>query len=62
MIWFADNQHSGTQVELRADSDSDIANLPQFAIDHSLKPGSSCLVIGSSVVYMMDSTGDWKQL
>lgn len=62
MIWYKDGEQSGKQVELRADADADVARLPQFAEDHDLKPGSTCLVIGSSSVYMMDSTGTWRQL
>ena len=62
MIWYADDQHPGTQCELRADNTSDVANLPTFAQQEKLKPGSTCLVIGESTVYMMDSQGNWKEL
>ena len=62
MIWFKDDEHSGTQCDLYADSDADVSRLQQFASDYSLKPGSSCLVIGSSSVYLMKSDGTWSQL
>ena len=62
MIWFADYQHAGMQCELRADSESDVPNLAQFAVDNRLKPGSQCVVIGSSSVYMLKSDGTWSKL
>lgn len=61
-IWFAPGSHQGIQAELRADNTADIADLEAFATANYLKPGSSCLVIGASEVYMMDSEGHWKQL
>jgi len=62
MIWFAEGSSQGNQAECRADSQADVADLPAFAARNNLKPGSTCLVIGASEVYMMDSTGMWKQL
>ncbi len=62
MIWFDENGKSGTQAPLKADSASDVANLPTFAEAHNLKPGSNCLVIATSDVYMMQSDGTWKAL
>lgn len=62
MIWYADDQHAGMQCELRADGSADVANLPQFAQAQKLKPGSTCLIIDTSEVYMMKSDGQWKAL
>ena len=63
MIWFADESKTkSVQGELRADSSSDVADLPDFATEYDLKPGSSCLVIGTGALYMLDSTGTWKAL
>ena len=39
-----------------------VADLEAFATANYLKPGSSCLVIGASEIYMMDSEGNWRQL
>ena len=62
-IWFADESKTyGVQAELRADGTSDVADLPDFATEHNLKAGSSCLVIASGALYMMDSTETWKAL
>ena len=62
-IWFADDSKTyGVQAELRADSASDVADLPDFATEHNLKMGSSCLVIASGSLYMMDSTETWKEI
>ena len=61
-IWFAPGSHQGIQAELRADSSADVADLPAFADANFLKPGSSCLVIGASELYMMDSENNWKQM
>lgn len=63
MIWFADESKTkSVQAELRADSTSDVPNLPDFATEHDLKPGSSCLVIATGTLYMLDSTETWKAL
>ena len=62
MIWLAKGENIGTQCELRADGSSDIADLPKFATDNNLKAGSTCLVIDSSEVYMLNSSGEWKPL
>lgn len=63
MIWFADESKTkSVQAELRADSTSDVPNLPDFATEHDLKPGSSCLVISNSSLYMMKSDESWQQM
>lgn len=62
-IWFADDSKTyGVQAELRADSSSDVSDLPDFAIEHNLKKGSSCLIIASGTLYMMDSTEAWREI
>lgn len=62
MIWFAEGSSQGNQAECRADNASDVAKLPDFAERNHLKPGSTCLIIDTSEVYMMDSQGNWKPL
>ena len=62
MIWFAEGSSQGNQAECRADAYADVADLPAFATKNHLKPGSTCLVIDTSEVYMMDSLGNWKPL
>lgn len=62
-IWFEqDSKTKDCQAELRADSASDVADLADFATEHNLKAGSSCLVIASGSLYMMDSTETWKEI
>ena len=62
-IWFADNSKTyGVQAELKADGASDVANLPDFATAHDLKPGTTCLVQGESEVYAMNSDDTWVKL
>lgn len=62
MIWLGPGENTGTQAQLKADAYSDVANLPAFATANDLKPGSSCLVIATSTVYMMNSQGQWIEL
>lgn len=62
-IWFAeDSKTYGVQADLRADSTSDVADLPDFSTEHNLKPGSECLILSSSELYMMKSDEDWVKL
>lgn len=61
-IWFAPGQNQGIQAELRADGTADVANLEAFAAANFLKPGSTCLVIQESNIYMMQSDGSWSAL
>lgn len=44
-------------TEFVADDSSDIPNLPTNCLT-----GSSCIVIETSEVYMLNSKGEWKQL
>lgn len=44
-------------VELVADSDSDIISLPT-----TFSPGSTCIVVASSNVYMLNNQKEWKPL
>lgn len=62
-IWFEQNSKTyDCQAELRADSSTDVSDLPDFATEHNLKPGSECLIIQSAEVYMMKSDETWKRL
>lgn len=44
-------------VELVADSDDDIADLPTY-----YAPGSTCIVVSSSSVYILNNDNEWKML
>ena len=46
-----------TYKTFMCDSPSDINNLPT-----DIAPGSTCLVLSNSVVYVLNSAGSWKQL
>lgn len=61
-IWFASNQNQGTQAECYADSASDVTDLETFARENHLKPGSSCLILSTSEVYMLNTEGQWNAL
>lgn len=53
-------QNNETQYALTeyiADTESDVANLPITCL-----PGSTCIVIETSEVYMMNSQKQWKKL
>lgn len=39
------------------DTPSDIGNLPT-----TVSPGSTCLVLSNSAVYILNSTGEWKEI
>ena len=43
-----------------ADTVSDVSSLPTS--EDEVAPGASCLVIETSDVYMLDSTGTWRVL
>lgn len=63
MAIFANGQNEMDGVgSLACDSSADVANLPAYARSHNLKPGSSCLCIDNSTVYMMKSDGTWKSI
>lgn len=61
-IWFKKDNHPGQEANIYADNTADVTKLAQFAKDNDLKPGSSCLVIGSSSVYTLNSSGQWVQI
>lgn len=44
-------------MEYVADEEADVSNLPT-----DCAPGSSCIVIESSNVYMLNNKGEWKSL
>ena len=46
-------------MELTCDTEADIASLPA---DKTIAPGSSCLVIESSNVYILNSNREWKKI
>ena len=56
------NTGNRTDGEIFCDGTSDVANLPQYAIDHNLQPGTTCLVIDTAEVYALKSDGTWKKL
>ena len=62
MAIFGGNIKTGTVADLSCDSASDVANLPTFADEWNLLPGSTCLCIDTSEVYAMKSDKTWKAL
>ena len=46
-------------IEAVCDSAADLDNLPK---DGSWYPGSTCLVIEDSSVWMLNSTNEWKKI
>lgn len=62
-IWFADgSKHYDCQASLEADAGSDASDLPSFATEYKLRPGSECLIVASSDFYKMNSNGDWVKM
>lgn len=49
-------------ASLGCDTAADVADLPAFAESNRLKPGSTCLVVATSEVYMMKSDKTWKTI
>ena len=47
---------------LGCDTTADVANLPEFAESNRLKPGSTCMCVATSDVYMMKSDKTWKTI
>lgn len=47
---------------LGCDEASDVANLPDYAKSQNLKPGTDCLCVNTSDVYVMKSDGTFKKL
>lgn len=62
MAIFGNNIITGKKNDIFCDSASDVSNLPAFAEQHDLKPGSTCLCIDNSNVYAMKSNGTWKPI
>lgn len=52
--------NSSEERDFYADAAADVADLPKKA--DGVAPGSTCLVIATSDVYMLDSTDNWKVL
>ena len=52
--------NSSEEKDFYADAAADVADLPKM--DDGIAPGSTCLVIATSDVYMLDSTDTWKVL
>lgn len=51
-----------TDGEIFCDTAADKANLAQFAADHNLQQGTSCLVIDTGEILVLKSDGTWKSL
>lgn len=62
MAIYGDNIITGKVNSINCDGTDDIANLPEFAAQYDLKPGSSCLCVDESAIYQMKSDGTWKKL
>ena len=62
MINATDNIKPTQVASLACDSESDVANLEQYAKDNNLKLGSTCLVIDTGKVYAMKSDYTWKEI
>lgn len=63
-IWGNDIK-TGKVNDIYCSTQSDVANLPTFATENDLKPGSTCLCIGTgqnSAVYAMKEDNSWVQL
>lgn len=53
------NSTSAYVTEFVVDSASDVSNLP---VQPDVATGSSCLCIATGAVYILDSTGTWKEI
>lgn len=62
MINSIDNVKPNGVGSLACDDDSDIANLPQFAEEHNLKLGTTCIVVDSGKVLMMKSDYSFHEI
>ena len=75
MYWIDHNNSymPAHQVAFICDSEADIADLPttsaegkkydtDTSVDDKVAAGSSCLVIDTSEVYMLNSDDEWKKL
>ena len=75
-MYYIDHNNSympARQIAFFADTDADIKDLPtstkegkkydsDTSVDDKVAAGSSCMVIGSSNVYMLNSNDEWKPL
>lgn len=74
MYWLDSKQSAGTnQKTFFCDSTADISNLPTITSDGEKQGddpvsnkkvglGSTCLVVGTGDVYMLDSNNEWTKL
>ena len=62
MAIYGDDIKTGKVNDIFCDAASDISDLPAFAEEHDLRPGSSCLCVDESVVYQMKSDNSWKAI
>lgn len=62
MAIYGDNIIKGRVNDIFCDTASDKTDLPTFAEEHDLKPGSTCLVKQTSDVLMMGSDGSWDAI
>ena len=62
MAIYGNDIKKGKVNDIFCDSTSDVANLPAFAEEYDLKPGSSCLCVDESTVYQMKSDKSWKDI
>lgn len=62
MAIYGDNIISGRVNDVFCDAATDITDLPDFAEEWNLKPGSTCLCASNSSVYQLLSDGTWKML
>lgn len=60
-IYGEDIKH-GKVNDINCDGTADIANLPAFAEENDLKPGSTCMCVDEAAVYQMKSDKTWKKL
>lgn len=49
-------------ASLACDSDSDRSNLAAYAKSNNLKMGTTCMVIATGKVYMMDSSYEFHEI
>ena len=62
MSIYGNDIKNGRVNDINCDEVADVNDLPTFAEEHDLKPGSTCLCVGNSSVYQMKSDGTWKML
>lgn len=60
-IYFQKGSTQGTQASIYADGASDVEKLQEFAVLNHLKGGSSCLVIQTGEIYLLDSEMNWNK-